>query len=536
MQKQKNRYYHGKMLRSDDFICEQTYMLDQMKARTHAALGEGILYGLHLSRQSDERLHISSGSALDSTGNFIQLEEDVTMTLEELEGFSQINTDAGWITLHHREEAVGKEFCELPSTHQHEEYGKWEDRWELHIQEQQPPDYLDEQIFKQQVIYEDTKYKLYLHIPCMLPQNGDVELLLQVEQKQEAPLHLALTLRSTLYHIQTVELHTKDKKKEHSIPVLLKRNHTAGAHYVVFHIDQLQLEQHSVTIPEQAFEIEMVEDMKASLVKRLMEKPFVFQNELILGYVEFKCEHDRLHIQKVNETGRIECQRPQLDMVVEELKRRLRWTDKKESHIPADHQNVKEACGILHFQCDRLHPVFYSDEISHGLGPGEIQMQISIEIQSPQDAPGYQKQLISGDSSLFQTEETLRWAVRCYPWTGSFQAAVSVSESYYEQKLIAHWYARAWDMQTQNVTETRLLRLEPSTIACRPQDVCHFTAVFDREEDIRELRFSLDDASAGELQEDGTFTAGQKSGMYQIRAHYHDQQVAAYVKVMEAHE
>ncbi|MFR5525658.1 MAG: hypothetical protein ACLTJG_12190, partial [[Clostridium] innocuum] len=123
MQKQKNRYYHGKMLRSDDFICEQTYMLDQMKARTHAALGVGILYGLHLSRQSDELLHISPGSALDSTGNFIQLEEDVTMTLEELEGFSQINTDSGWITLHHREEAVGKEFCELPSTDQHEEYG-----------------------------------------------------------------------------------------------------------------------------------------------------------------------------------------------------------------------------------------------------------------------------------------------------------------------------------------------------------------------------------------------------------------------------
>ena len=90
MQKQKNRYYHGKMLRSDDFICEQAYMLDQMKARTHAALGDGILYGLHLSRQSDERLHISSGSALDSTGNFIQLEEDITITLEELEGFSQI--------------------------------------------------------------------------------------------------------------------------------------------------------------------------------------------------------------------------------------------------------------------------------------------------------------------------------------------------------------------------------------------------------------------------------------------------------------
>ena len=48
MQKQRNRYYHGKMLRSEDFICEQRYLLDQIKERTHLMLGEGILYGLHI--------------------------------------------------------------------------------------------------------------------------------------------------------------------------------------------------------------------------------------------------------------------------------------------------------------------------------------------------------------------------------------------------------------------------------------------------------------------------------------------------------
>ena len=214
---------------------------------------------------------------------------------------------------------------------------------------------------------------------------------------------------------------------------MLKRNHTAGAHYGVFHIDQLQLEQHSVTIPEQTFEMKWRRILeKASLSKTDGKTLLYFRMSLFSDMWNLSAEHNRLHIQKVNETGRIECQRPQLDMVVEELKRRLRWTDKKESHIPADHQNVKEACGILHFQCDRLHPVFYSDEISHGLGPEKFRCRFQSEIQSPQDAPGYQKQLISGDCSLFQTEETLRWAVRCYPWTGSFQAAVC-SRILYEQ-------------------------------------------------------------------------------------------------------
>lgn len=99
MQKQRNRYYHGKMLRSEDFICEQRYLLDQIKERTHLMLGEGILYGLHISRQSKEALQISAGSAVDAKGNYIHLEQNLTIMLEELSGFSRLNANAGWITL-----------------------------------------------------------------------------------------------------------------------------------------------------------------------------------------------------------------------------------------------------------------------------------------------------------------------------------------------------------------------------------------------------------------------------------------------------
>ena len=74
MQKQRNRYYHGKMLRSEDFICEQRYLLGQIKERTHLMLGEGILYGLHVTQQAKEALQISAGSAVDAKGNYIHLD------------------------------------------------------------------------------------------------------------------------------------------------------------------------------------------------------------------------------------------------------------------------------------------------------------------------------------------------------------------------------------------------------------------------------------------------------------------------------
>ena len=536
MQKQRNRYYHGKMLRSEDFICEQRYLLDQIKERTHLMLGEGILYGLHISRQSKEALQISAGSAVDAKGNYIHLEQNLTIMLEELSGFSRLNANAGWITLHYKEAAIDKEFVEFPSADQHEEYGKWEDGYELRIQKLRLPDYLEEELFQEQVVYEDSYRKLYLHIPRILPQAGDVQLPLFIEQKQETAVELSMTLRSPLYHIQSIELSTKQKQTKCSMVIPLKRNEQAGGHYAMFHIDQLKLENRLVSPSCASFEIEIAEHIEQAVTTRFLKKPFVFQKELVLGYVDFCFQKDHLEIQRVEETGRLECQRPQLDMVVNEFQRKLHWSP-PEQHDKyfAESPQTKEACGILSFQCDSQHPVFYSDEISHGLGPGEVQLQLSLELHENADAQEYQRQVISGDSSLFQKED-IRWAVRSYPWTGCFQAAVAVPEDCFEQKLCLHWYAKAWDMKQNEEKENRLLRLEPSTLTCKPQDICHFTAVFEKEDDSKEVRYSLDERSGGELQEDGTFIAGHTCGLYQIRAYYHDQQVNAYVKVMDGHE
>ncbi|MCR0263906.1 hypothetical protein MKC73_08290 [[Clostridium] innocuum] len=536
MQKQRNRYYHGKMLRSEDFICEQRYLLEQIKERTHLMLGEGILYGLHVTQQAKEALQISAGGAIDANGNYIHLDHDLTIMLEELSGFSQLNANAGWITLQYKETAVEKEFCEFPSADQHEEYGKWEDGYELCIQRLRLPDYLEEELFQEQVVFEDSDRKLYLILPRILPHAGDVQLQLIMEQRQEAGIEVSMTLRSPLYHIQSIQLSAKQKQTKYTMEILLKRNEQAGGHYAMFHIDQLKLENRLVSPSCASFEIEIAEHIEQAVMTRFLKKPFVFQKELVLGYVDFCFQKDHLEIQRVEEIGRLECQRPQLDMVINEFQRKLHWRPPEQlGKSSAESPQTKEACGILSFQCDSLHPVFYSDEISHGLGPGEVQLQLSLELQKNADAQEYRKQLISGDSSLFQKEE-IRWAVRSYPWTGSFQAAVAVPEDYYEQKLILHWYAKAWDMKQHEETENHLLRLEPSTLTCRPQETCRFTAVFDKEDDSKEVRYSLDERSSGELQEDGTFIAGHTCGLYQIRAYYREQQVSAYVKVMDKHE
>lgn len=119
--------------------------------------------------------------------------------------------------------------------------------YELRIQKLRLPDYLEEELFQEQVVYEDSYRKLYLHIPRILPQAGDVQLPLFIEQKQETAVELSMTLRSPLYHIQSIELSTKQKQTKCSMVIPLKRNEQAGGHYAMFHIDQLKLENRLVS-------------------------------------------------------------------------------------------------------------------------------------------------------------------------------------------------------------------------------------------------------------------------------------------------
>ncbi|MFR4219250.1 MAG: hypothetical protein ACLT16_16660 [[Clostridium] innocuum] len=119
-----------------------------------------------------------------------------------------------------------------------------------------------------------------------------------MEQKQEAAVELSMTLRSPLYHIQNIELSAKQKQTKYTMEILLKRNEQAGGHYAMFHIDQLKLENRLVSPSCASFEIEIAEHIKQAVMTRFLKKPFVFQKELVLGYVDFCFQKDHLEIQR----------------------------------------------------------------------------------------------------------------------------------------------------------------------------------------------------------------------------------------------
>lgn len=536
MQTEKNRYYHGKMLRSDDFLCEQSYLCDQIKTRTHIFYGEGILCGLQLKKVQNERLQVSKGYALDASGNVIQVKEDQLFSIEELRSYSKLNAMHGYITLSYKEIKTTKCFSEFSNTKNHEEYDRIEETWELGIHEHIAPDIIQRCFFHSHVLYEDDEVSITILLAELLPEQGDIHITIQTLVKQPIHGEFSFILQSSHYQKQSVHDKFSILNTIHETHVRMIRDSTKKGTYVNFQVDKLSIRKNTQQTDYdiyKKYETVIYANMEEEIVRRVCQNDFIYHKQIILGYVEFSYQNDCLVIDAVDTKSRTLVHRPMIDRMVKDVMQRI-------GHVPSvqEYPRMPEvsqrdyASGCIPVITDGKEEVFHSDEIHHGLGPGNVTIQIGIETRQRQDNYEYHKQVYFGDTSLFTTDEhAWQYGIRTYPHIGSFQIALRVGKQM-DEKLYIRWYAKKWEEHLSiNQNTVQLLRIQPAAITLSPLDSCKFVAVFDRQVDIQHVRFTISDEQGGEISEDGNFQAGKQEGIFQINATYDEQIVQAYVKV-----
>lgn len=531
MTNKRNRYYHGKMLRTEDFVCEQQYLLHQIQKRTVLLSGIGILQGLHVKKSGNEQIMISAGSALDEDGHIIELRHDYDIAIRELVGFSHLHTYAGWLYLQYEQLAVDKEFCEFPYEAQHEEYGKWQDGWKLHIQAERDKDIVECLFFQEEVIYTNDDIKFTLLMPCILPEAGNVKLMLKVVKQQVSSYIGTLYVRSSHYDIEpfTVQME-KDVYSQEYMLSMTRNPYKKGCHVEVV-IERLKQNEQYERI-DKYFYTEMQRDVKIALASKSTSMSTFNVQKIILGHIDFLYQEDQLVITRVEECGRNELISSQMAMMFDQYVQRLHVDHSPISYVQTNEKEQQTSCGLVTMLCDQKQSIYYSEEILHGLGPVEAMIQVAFEHKEAKQPMEYQDVICSGEPFLCQG---IQYGIRMYPLKGSFQIVLQVPKKHDATVLRLHWYAIRAQMP-QEEKHIRLLRLEPSAITMKPKERSHFTAVFDGMEDVCNVRYVLEDDQAGELKDDGTFIAKDIPGMYQVKAYYHEQQVNAYVKVVLKHE
>lgn len=93
---ERNRFFYGKLLAAEDFIAEQNYFNTKIRLLNSLLFGSGVITGLSVLKADESSVAIDSGVALDDAGREIIVPEPVIVKIDELDGYESFvreNTD-----------------------------------------------------------------------------------------------------------------------------------------------------------------------------------------------------------------------------------------------------------------------------------------------------------------------------------------------------------------------------------------------------------------------------------------------------------
>ncbi|MCI8755897.1 MAG: hypothetical protein HFG18_04795 [Oscillospiraceae bacterium] len=154
--------------------------------------------------------------------------------------------------------------------------------------------------------------------------------------------------------------------------------------------------------------------------------------------------------------------------------------------------------------------IYYSREIQHGLGPGEVLVTLALRTSGV-----HGEHLITGDGKLFGLQAS--WAVQANPVSGTFAAAVSCKNS---PAPCLHLLWTAQKIGPVFMPPVKDLELKPAAAHIKPGGRLQFRLFFQGKPWKGHCRFQVEEQEGGIINQEGWYTAPEQEGIYRIEAYW----------------
>ena len=561
----RNRYYPGKLLTSTDFQVEQNYTNNKRQFLNQFIFGTGIVCGLSVINLDDFSIMIESGVAIDGMGREIIVDSTVVKKLSTIEGFSDLNSDRVALCLKYREdetqpvytvqkETIGQEF---ENNHVSEGY-----RLYLADTEFLQPSYeIENEFYTVATLYQGDSYKVDIIMPAVISCGNLVKLLVQIKcivpTEKDFNLQAVLQMPSfttqeglNLLKIKTGNIHIEvgeTYKSEYWVSAQKQENNSAtiiARAEDVFIIENGQ-ERMGQTGCQLRTAIKSVspsalitnEIGRASLEMRQMgaSKDYIKLAEFNLVRTENSYVIEEVFDGEIKKYIPL----PAEDRIREEYSSFYRDAVTNSSNIqtksdaiePAQtsHRELLYASGICEIPLNadgKKEMIFYSDEILHGLGRGNVRVDIGLHyLKYDQTILANGRCTIYGEAELFHEEEELpivhaSTAVKMLNDKGSFVVALKLLKDTEVAIAELTWSAvklpRADGLDYLDERTNRSIVAETATVSLKPTESHFFNIRFVNMEQCS-LRYAITEENGGEITRDGVYTAPAKEGIYEIK-------------------
>lgn len=566
---ERNRYFYGKLLTVRDFETEQRYHGAKRALVNRLIHGAGVVCGLGVTASDESTLMIESGMALDYQGREIFLPETLFRKLQMLEGQEELagHKDA-YLCLTYHEEGVEPVNAAGAEGEAGRQFDLTREGYRLFLSTV-APDYQEllEAAGRENVavLYESEELTLIFSAPAELcaGEEAQVEVLV-VKSEQTPPVKFSLEGENTFVDsengrlrleyregheetrcVYTVALPLRVKSFSQTssryFPAGCELNVELGSHHYKNYLtlegeaflcrdqeartlrrrqaDALNLHLRGRDLPLYLAKLELVHSAGGVFVGRVTGLPF--------GQSAFREEADHTGgaggLSVTTSVRSLEYwQKPDVKAVYQASTGGLHL----DFAIPSPEQyDYAVSHGTVDLALPggiRVNSRVYSEEIAHGLGPGAVDVRLSVEFM---DAAQGETALLWGNSEVFKSKTvklSTPWvepAAVVYPERGTLRIGLWLHDTVEGNLVRVHYFVQKPERDAGPIVSRRRVSLtvkpEFSRLRCRGK--LQFQAEVVGSADKRVI-WSVREENGGVIDRNGLYQAPELPGTYEIVA------------------
>lgn len=554
---ERNRYYAGKMLTSADFQAEQTYMNNKRRFINSMMYGSGVICGCNVFSLDDLSVLVESGAAVDDLGREIVIESSVVKKLSAIEGFDGLSTNEVLLCIRYQEEPVQSVYAvNRQGQKDSYEYNRIREGYELFLMDADAAEdgfALEDEFFSVNTLYENRDYRIVCRIPARISRGSYVRVHITLEKLSVSADEITFQGK-----LQIPAFSAEDGR--HELDLSFEKVHLLPGESVQrdywIHEEGSQTQETDLVFTgaegSQSFQVTVLEETPWNLVNSEIGKTSLemrgleeHRDYIPLAWMRLVRTDSAYLIDEVRERG---VKKYILTPSQEEKRREFGAyfseeapnggtanAGKEETEITVSESDMSRpmvATGILEIPLGtdaKKGDIRYSGEIMHGLGRGNVYVEIGCEHYDSDPVLGANiKSTVYGNASLFAETEgmgSVETAVKVLNDKGSFIAAAKLLKNVDSLLLTYRWVAIRFpsgeDMLPEEDYSDKSITAETPTVVLGTGESYYFHVKFHNMESCS-IAYELTEGGSGEITSDGVYTAPRKEGVYEIRIYCTD--------------
>lgn len=576
---ERNNYFYGKLLTVRDFEDEQKYVNDKRRLQNFLTKGAGVVCGLNTIVLDDKTISIEAGMALDYQGREIVMEESITKKLNVIDGFYEIeDTDNVYLCIDYNEE--NKELMHSIAGNPQEQgnnYNRIAEGYKIYLTSYVNENaifFMDRLKNYSKVIFEKKGLKITQKVPAYVKGGQSFEITVQVE-KTNLPRAVELDYIIESDYIKSADGSnirvyycdddiTSYKKTEIKFHAVAKEVEDADAILAMNPLDSrisIGSEKEAIEEKQKMFMKITKDSMNEAVISHYFKKHFDdvlnlnAENSIYLAkfrmikrgsdysivdfdrlpFKQYVLSNSMLHLLMNEEKDSVA--RGEKEAVAVPLK-------KEKQEQPKEEKRMVNGTETIYIDLKCKNKVYFSDEIAHGLGQGNVFITVAVEEKAEGNGIYDQDKVFFGDmnilsGSMFDSYlPKINVAVISYPQKGTFRIAVKCLEDSEHTFVGIQWWAvKNESTKINNPTEVSgvTISIVPDTIKIAPREKFKFSAQVNGT-DNQECRWFVTEEKGGQIDIHGVYEAPTQEGVFEITVEsvkYPNKKATAFVVVKQ---